>query len=251
MYNHQLHYDGQLAMFLMDAETALRDMWGIVWDAIHTLAESEGIMFNACLGLALQVLNLLPQIPTDILFHMQIPLTITYCPESSIYRKWHPKQGGILPLHKEIRASHTLSKVLGRVTLQPSESAGQPPSPTPLDHSVGPGGSQGSGHRACSWALSVTPACSQHVADDQALGAPWVVTTPSTPESLKMAMSLAVSLTPPKVRKVMLKKRKMPKWARVRPRPRVMNKKHQMVKTSRSTHTPRTPPPVLVSSSGA
>ena len=146
MYNHQLHYDGQLATFLADAKTALNDMHGKVWDTIHALAESESVAYDACLGLTLQVLNLLPQIPIDISFHMQIPLTITYCLESSIHRKWHPKQDGILPLHKEIRASHTLSKVLGRVTHQPSESVGRPPSPTPLDNSVGPGGSQGSGH---------------------------------------------------------------------------------------------------------
>ena len=87
MYNHQLHYDGQLAMFLMDAKMALSNMWGEVRDAIHALVESEGITFDACLGLTLQVLNLLPQIPINILFHMQIPLTITYCPESSVYRK--------------------------------------------------------------------------------------------------------------------------------------------------------------------
>ena len=78
MYNHQLHYDGQLATFLTDAEMALSDMRGEVWDAIHALVENEGITFNACLGLALQVLNLLPQIPIDISFHTQIPLTITY-----------------------------------------------------------------------------------------------------------------------------------------------------------------------------
>ena len=53
MYNHQLHYNGQLATFLMDAETALSDMWGEVWDAIRALAESEGITFDACLGLTL------------------------------------------------------------------------------------------------------------------------------------------------------------------------------------------------------
>ena len=39
------------------------------------------------------MLNLLSQIPIDILFQTQIPLTITYCPESSIYRRWHPEQG--------------------------------------------------------------------------------------------------------------------------------------------------------------
>ena len=77
---------------------ALNDMRGEVWATVCALAENEGIMFNACLGLMLQVLNLLPQIPIDISFQTQIPLTITYCPESSIYRRWHPEQGGISPL---------------------------------------------------------------------------------------------------------------------------------------------------------
>ena len=161
MFNHQLHYDGQLTMFLVDAKMALSSMRGEVWDAIHTLAESEGITFDACLVLTLQMLNLLPQIPIDILFHTQIPLTIAYCLESSVYRKWSPEQGGVSPLHKEIRVSCTLSKVLGGVTHQPSESLGGPPSPTPSDHSTGSSGSPGSRHQAHSWAQSVTPACSQ------------------------------------------------------------------------------------------
>ena len=123
-----------------------------MWDTIHTLVENEGIMFNACLGLALQVLNLLLQIPIDVLFHTQIPLTITYCLESSVYRRWHLKQGGVSPLCKEIRVFHTLSKVLGRVTHQPSESVGGPPSPAPSDHSVGSGESLGSRHQSHSQA---------------------------------------------------------------------------------------------------
>ena len=158
MYNHQLHYDGQLATFLMDTEMALDDMQGKVWDAIHTLAENEGITFNACLGLMLQVLNLLLQVPIDISFHTQIPVTNTYCLESSVYRRWHPEQDGVSPLHKEIRAFCTLSKVLGRVTHQPSESAGGPPSPAPSDHSTGSGGSR---HQSHSRAQSITHARSQ------------------------------------------------------------------------------------------
>ena len=150
MYNHQLHYNGQLAMFLVDAETALSKMRGEVWDVIHALAESEGITFDVCLGRALQMLNLLLQIPIDISFYMQIPLTITYCPESSINRKWHSEQGGILPLRK----------VLGGVTHQPSVSVGRPPSPTPSDNSVGSSGSWGSRPRARSQAQSITHACS-------------------------------------------------------------------------------------------
>ena len=128
----------------MDTKTAFNDMRGKVWATVHTLAENEGITFDACLGLMLQVLNLLLQIPIDISFQTQIPLTIAYCPESSIYRRWCPEQGGISPLHKEIRASHTLSKVLDGVTHQPSESVDHPSSPAPSDHSVESGGSRGS-----------------------------------------------------------------------------------------------------------
>ena len=177
----------------MDAKTALSNMWGKVWDAIHALAESLGITFNACQGLAMQVLNLLLLIPIDISFHTEIPLTIAYCPESSIYRKWHPKQGGVSSLCKEIRVSCTLSKVLGRVTHQPSESAGRPPSLAPSDHSADSGGSPGS-------------------------------------------------------KKEALRKRTTLRWVRVRSRPQAMNRRHPKVKISRSTHTPRTPSPVLVSS---
>ena len=114
MYNHQLQYDQQLATFLTEAEMALNDMQGEVWATVCALAENEGITLNACLGITLQVLNLLPQIPIDILFQTQIPLTITYCLESSVYR-WCPEQGNVSPLCKEIRASCTLSKVLGRI----------------------------------------------------------------------------------------------------------------------------------------
>ena len=152
MYNHQLQYDGQLATFLMEAKMALNDMQGKVLATVHALAENEGITFNACLGIMLQVLNLLPQTPIDISFQTQIPLTITYCLESSIYRRWYPEHGGVSPLCKEIRVSRTLSKVLGGVTHQPSESAGHPPSPAPSDHSTGPSGSLGSRHRSRSHA---------------------------------------------------------------------------------------------------
>ena len=104
------------------------------------------------------MLSLLPQIPIDILFQTQIPLTIAYCLESSIYRRWHPEQGGVSPLRKEIRVSRTLSKVLGGVICQPSEGVDHPPSPAPSDHSAGSGGSWGSRRRSCSHARSITPA---------------------------------------------------------------------------------------------
>ena len=160
MYNHQLHYDRWLSAFLTDTEMTLNNMRDEVWATIYALAENEGIMFDACLGLALQVLNLLPQIPVNISFQAQIPLTIAYCLESSIYRRWHPEQGSVSPLCKEVRASHTLSKVLGGVTHQPSEGVDHPPSPAASDNSVGSGRTWGSRHRSCSHAQSITPACS-------------------------------------------------------------------------------------------
>ena len=91
MYNHQLEYDQKLAAFLKEAETTLINMRDQIWTTIHTLAENKGITFNDCLSIALDVLHLLLQIPMDISFQMQIPLTIAYCPESSVYRRWHSK----------------------------------------------------------------------------------------------------------------------------------------------------------------
>ena len=144
MYNHQLQYDQQLSTFLTDTKATLNNMRGKIWAAVHTLAENEGITFDACLGLTLQVLNLLLQIPIDILFQTQIPLTIAFCLESSIYRRWHPEQGSVSPLCKEVRASHTISKVLGRVTRHPSKGVDRPPSPAASDNSVGSGGLESS-----------------------------------------------------------------------------------------------------------
>ena len=124
MYNHQLEYDRLLAAFLKEMETTLSNMRDQVWTTIRTLAENEGIIFKDCLSLVLHVLHLLPQIPMDVSFQTQIPLTIAYCPESSVYRRWHSKQGGVSPLCKEVRASRTLTKVLGGVTCQGSEASG-------------------------------------------------------------------------------------------------------------------------------
>ena len=135
MYNHQLEYDRWLADFLKEVEMMLANMW----TAVHALAESEGMTFEDCLSLMLCVLLLLPQIPVNISFQMQIPLTIAYCPESSVYRRWHSKQGRVSPLHKEVRASQTLTKVLGGVTHQGSEGMDHPPSPTISKGSVGLG----------------------------------------------------------------------------------------------------------------
>ena len=139
MYNHQLEYDQWLADFLKEVETTLANMRDQIWTTVHALVESEGVTFKDCLSLVLYILLLFPQIPMDVSFQTQIPLTIAYCPESSVYRRWHSKQGRVSPLCKEVRASWTLTKVLGGVTHQGSGGMDCPPSPAISEGSVGPG----------------------------------------------------------------------------------------------------------------
>ena len=105
MYNHQLEYDWWLSDFLKEAETTLANMRDQIWTTICTLMESKGMTFKDCLSLTLHILPLLPQIPMGISYEMQILLTVTYCLESSVYRRWHPEQGGVSHFHKEVRAS--------------------------------------------------------------------------------------------------------------------------------------------------
>ena len=129
MYNHQLEYDQQLSDFLKEAEMTLANMRDQIWTVVCALVESEGVTFEDCLSLALRILPLLPQIPMDVWYETQIPFTIAYCPESLVYRRWHPEQGRVSPFCKEVRALRTLTKVLGRVHRQDSEGADCAPSP--------------------------------------------------------------------------------------------------------------------------
>ena len=136
MYNHQLEYDQWLTDFLKEVETMLANMRDQIWTAVHTLTESKGVTFKDCLNLTLHILLLLPHIPVDISYQMQIPLTIAYCLESSVYRRWHSEQGRVSPLCKEVRASRTLTKVLAGVHCQESEGVDHTPSPTISEGSV-------------------------------------------------------------------------------------------------------------------
>ena len=117
----------------------LANMRDQIWTAVCALVDSKGVTFKDCLSLALCILPLLPHIPVDVSYETQIPLTIAYCLESLVYRRWHPKQGGVSPFHKEVRASRTLTKVLGGVHCQDSEGADCTPSPTISEGSAGLG----------------------------------------------------------------------------------------------------------------
>ena len=156
MYNNQLEYDWQLSDFLKEAEATLANMRDQIWTAICTLVESQGVTFEDCLSLMLRILPLLLQIPVDILYETQIPLTITYCPESLVYRRWHPEQGGVSPFFKEVRALRTLTKVLGGAHHQDSEGMDCAPSPTASEGSVGSGRSWDSQAWSHSHSQSIT-----------------------------------------------------------------------------------------------
>ena len=161
MYNHQLQYDQWLTDFLKEAEMMLANMRDQIWTTVCALRESKGMTFEDCLNLRLSILLLLPQIPVDVSYQIQILLTIAYCLKSLVYRRWHSKQGGVSPLHKEVRASWTLTKVLGRVHFQESEGVDHAPSPTISEGSVGLGGPRGSWAQSCSCAQSITSHRSQ------------------------------------------------------------------------------------------
>ena len=109
-----------------------------------------------CLNLTLHILPLLPHVPVDISYEMQIPLIITYFPESSIYRRWDTDHGGVSPFCKEVRASRTLTKVLGSIHHKKSEGVDCSLSPTASKASEGSGGSQGSRARSRSHSGSIT-----------------------------------------------------------------------------------------------
>ena len=66
-----------------------------------------------------------------------------------------------------------------------------------------------------------------------------------------MVRCRAVSLIPPKAKESALRKRTKLRQVRAGSRPQAVSRRHLMVKISRSTFTPRTPSPVLVSSSAS
>ena len=197
MYNHQLQYDQQLSTFLTDTKMTLNNMRGKIWATVRALAENEGIMFDACLGLTLQVFNLLPQ----------IPLTIAYCLESSIYRRWCPEQGGF----------HLSTRKSGHPALCPKSWAGSPTNQvrgwivpflwllltTPQDQM---------GHGTPDVDPAAVPKVSLlPTASNQAWWAQQQVVIWSTPTLLKTARCWAASLNSPTMRETVPGNMTMPK----------------------------------------
>ena len=122
---------------------------------------------------------------------------------SSVYGRWHSKQGGVSPLCKEVRASWTLTKVLGWVHCQESEGVEHAPSPAVSKGSVGLGG-----HETPSLNHAAMPEVSSHIAaGDQALPSPWPLTTARKP---------AANLNPPTRRRMVPMKMSMQMPVRVK-----------------------------------
>ena len=69
VFNHQLHYDGELLAFISNAERTLQEKQDEVWGCIHKLMDVAGVPHDTCLSLGLQVLDKLPTIPIDLLPH--------------------------------------------------------------------------------------------------------------------------------------------------------------------------------------
>ena len=112
VFNHQLCYDGQLAAFISNAERSLQEKWDKVWECVDRLTDVAGVSHNACLGLALQVLNKLPTIPIDLSYCMPIPMMMAYGPEPYACQTWHEDGGETSSLGKEARASCLLMRKL-------------------------------------------------------------------------------------------------------------------------------------------
>ena len=68
-----------------------------------------GVSHDACLGLALQVLNKLPTIPIDLSYCTPIPMMLAYGPELYAYQTWCEDGGETSALSWDARASYILT----------------------------------------------------------------------------------------------------------------------------------------------
>ena len=104
VFNHQLHYDGQLMAFISNAERTLQEKEEEVWGHIHRLADMAGISHDLCPDLTLQIPNRLPTIPIKLSFCTPISLMLAYGPESYAYQT--------SSIGKEVRAPGLLTRKL-------------------------------------------------------------------------------------------------------------------------------------------
>ena len=62
IFSHKLRYDSQLATFISTTEKTLKAKCDEIWRCIHTLVDVAGLSYDACLTLALWLLDKLATI---------------------------------------------------------------------------------------------------------------------------------------------------------------------------------------------
>ena len=95
-----------------------------------------GIPHDACLGLALQVLEKLLTIPIDLTYCMPIPMMLAYAHKSYVYQTWCEDGEGTSALSGDARASHILSWRLEGLALGEGVDDNSPDRSASLAHSA-------------------------------------------------------------------------------------------------------------------
>ena len=127
IFSHLLKYDTQLVAFISATEGTLQAKHDEIWRCIHSLTDTANIPHRICLPLALQTLDQLPAISWDLSYHMGIPLTFAYSPESYDFQTWSTTRDGEYLLDNDAWATNLLSRKLVHM----ADGAG-PDDPSPI-----------------------------------------------------------------------------------------------------------------------
>ena len=112
IFSHQLRYDSQLVAFISTAEGTLQAKWDEIWSHIHSLANAASLPHEACLTLALQILDKLPTLPLDLSYHTAIPRMLAYCLETYAFQAWSTTGDGDYLLDNKAQATSFLTQKL-------------------------------------------------------------------------------------------------------------------------------------------
>ena len=112
IFSHLLKYDSELATFLTSADDTLRNKCEEILSHVHSLIETTNISPQAGLSLALQVLNLLPNIPWDLSYCVGIPMMFVYGQELYELQSWGAAGDGDFHLDSHAQVANLLSHEL-------------------------------------------------------------------------------------------------------------------------------------------
>ena len=112
IFSHQLKYDSQLVVFISTAEGTLQAKRDKIWSHVHSLVDMASLPHEACLTLALQILDKLPTPPLDLSYCTAIPRMLAYCLESYAFQAWSATGDGDYLLDNNTQASSLLTQKL-------------------------------------------------------------------------------------------------------------------------------------------